>query len=39
MWWKQNGRSREMTFDLTSGSRFWLVLLNYLYETFVEDLE
>ncbi len=37
-WWEQNGRGREMTFDLTSDSRSWDVLLNYLYTALAEEL-
>jgi hypothetical protein len=37
-WWEQKGRGREMAFDLTSHSRSWDVLLNYLYTAIAEEL-
>jgi hypothetical protein len=31
VWWAERGTGREMTFDLSPGSRSWRILLNYLY--------
>ncbi len=31
-WWAAHGRGREMQFDLSAGSRSWMILLNYLYQ-------
>lgn len=38
-WWEENGRGREMIFDLTANSASWMVLLNYLYAVLLEDEE
>lgn len=32
-----NGTGRRMQFDLTAGSRSWIILLNYLYEALQEQ--
>ena len=32
-WWDAHGTGRYMRFDLRAGSRSWLILLDYLYET------
>jgi hypothetical protein len=37
-WCEQKGRGREMAFDLTSHTRSWDVLLNYLYTALAEEV-
>lgn len=37
-WWSRYGSGRTMQFDLSPGSRSWMVLLDYLYTTLREDV-
>lgn len=37
-WWSKHGWAQTMVFDLQVGSRSWGILLNYIYQTLVEDL-